>query len=162
MADNFAKLPQLKPRRSGHLTLPRKRTPSSLMPDWSFPELHSDLGSSGQASLCPAVMASNTREVERRWRQQGSGLLLLRQPLSWNLYSLGRIMVLDGSVPTASNRAHPGRSELLLPPLRSPLFRDAFAIFQEAQQICQMCSLRTNHRQVGFNRSSYLQAHPST
>ena len=76
MADNFAKLPQLK--RRGHLTLPRKRTPSSLMPDWTFPELHSDLGSSGQASLCPAVMASNTREVERRWRLRPEPLCALR------------------------------------------------------------------------------------
>ena len=62
----------------------------------------------------------------------------------------------------ASNRASPRRPKLLLPALRSPLFCDAFAALREGEQYRKMCSLRTNHGQVGFNQLSYLQAHSST
>jgi len=41
----------------------------------------------------------------------------------------------------ASNRANPGRADLLLPAFWSPLFSHAFTTFQEGQQCRQMCGL---------------------
>ena len=53
-----------------------------------------------------------------------------------------------------------GRS--FLPALRGSLLRDAFTSFREGQQFREMRGLPSNYAKVGFNRSSDLQAYPST
>ena len=50
----------------------------------------------------------------------------------------------------------------LLSPLRSTLFRHAFAAIQDRQQYRKMCGLPDDHEQVGFNQGPDLQAHSSS
>jgi hypothetical protein len=59
----------------------------------------------------------------------------------------------------ASIRTNPGRRDLLLPPLRSTLFGDAFAAFQDRQQPRKMRGLPADNGQAGFDQGFHLQAY---
>jgi hypothetical protein len=89
------------------------------------------------------LLADATRNmlVPPTWVQPSAGALICvaegdrkqvrRSQRRWNFFSSGRIMLRYAEEPHASDRDTPGRWDVFLSPLRSIVFGDAFATFQE-------------------------------